>query len=184
MITSGGKKMSKTLGNIIDPQELIEEYGAEAVRYYLARHVAPFEDGDLTKESFKEAYNANLANGLGNLVARIMKLAETHLDVAPEIPDDTIPQNFKDALDRYAINEAADIVWEHISALDERIQAEQPFKVVKTDPEKGKDMICALAVDLYTTGHMLYPLMPQTSEVIKIAVKENKMPANLFVRKD
>src|SRR4029077_16562394 len=63
-ITSGGKKMSKTLGNVIDPRELIKEYGAEAVRYYLMRYISPFEDGDLTVEHFKNVYNADLANGI------------------------------------------------------------------------------------------------------------------------
>ena len=79
-LTSGGKKMSKSIGNVIDPVEYIDTYGAEALRYYLAREISPFEDGDFTKEKFIEVYNANLANGLGNLVSRSLKMAEQYFD--------------------------------------------------------------------------------------------------------
>src|SRR3990167_9632853 len=78
-ITSGGHKMSKSLGNVIDPLALVKEYGTDAVRYFLARHVHPFDDSDFTPAHFKDAYNAGLANGLGNLASRIMQLAQTHL---------------------------------------------------------------------------------------------------------
>ncbi len=72
--------MSKTIGNVVDPLAVIKEYGTDAFRYYLAREIDPFEDGDFTEEKFKQAYNANLANGLGNLVSRIMKMSQTYLD--------------------------------------------------------------------------------------------------------
>lgn len=180
----GGQKMSKSLGNVVDPFEVIQEFGSEAARYFFARHIHPFEDSPMDMSRIKEAYNANLANGLGNLVARIMKLAETHLEAAPAIPENTIPDNFKEALDSFAINEAADIVWRHISDLDERIQKEQPFKVIKEDKEKGAEMIRRLAVDLYTIAYMLNPIMPETAEKIKQAIRENKMPESLFARKE
>jgi methionyl-tRNA synthetase len=177
--------MSKSLGNIIDPLELIEEYGAEAVRYFLARHISPFEDGDITKESFKEVYNANLANGLGNLVSRLLTLSKKYLTEAPEIPPDTIPQNFKDEIERFNIQAAADIVWQHIGALDKRIQETQVFTVLKTDPEGGKEELRKMLVSLYTIGRMLNPLMPKTNETIKRLIKENKTPDTpLFPRKE
>ncbi|MFM2374274.1 MAG: hypothetical protein RLZZ234_269, partial [Candidatus Parcubacteria bacterium] len=184
-ITSGGQKMSKSLGNVIDPLTIVSEYGTDALRYFLARHIHPFEDSDFTMERFKEAYNANLANGLGNLVSRIMRLATTHLTEAPAIPAETIPGEYIDALNRFAVHEAADIVWARIQALDERIQSEQPFKVVKTDPETGRVMIAELVLALYAVAHMLSPLMPKTSATIKTLVKANRMPeAPLFLRKE
>src|SRR3989338_5878225 len=70
--------MSKSIGNVLNPEDFISEYGVEALRYYLAREVSPTEDWDLTREKFKEVYNANLANGLGNLVSRICKMAEQY----------------------------------------------------------------------------------------------------------
>jgi methionyl-tRNA synthetase len=184
-ITSGGQKMSKSLGNVVDPLSLVNEYSADALRYFLARHIHPFEDSDFTIERFKEAYNANLANGLGNLVSRIMKLAETHLTEAPALPPHAIPPTYFDALNSFRVNEAADMVWAHIQALDERIQSEQPFKVVKTDPEKGKAMIQELVVALHTTAEMLAPFMPETSRKVQVLVQANTMPeAPLFLRKD
>ena len=74
--------MSKSIGNVISPHDLIKRYGTEATRYILLRHVHPFDDSDLTDEKMDEYYTANLVNGLGNLTARIMKLAETHFNRA------------------------------------------------------------------------------------------------------
>lgn len=183
-VTSGGRKMSKTLGNVIDPEELVAEYGAEAVRYYLARHISPFEDGALTREGFKEAYNGNLANGLGNVVSRVMTMAEAHLE-GPVVPEEqTIPADFMQAMEEYRVNDAAAIVWQWVAKIDERIAAEKPFVLIKEDPEKAKALIAELVREVYTIGRMLNPIMPKTSEAIKEAVKENKKPENLFPRKD
>jgi methionyl-tRNA synthetase len=183
-ITSGGKKMSKTLGNVIDPQELIEAYGAEAVRYYLARHITPFEDGDITREHFKEVYNANLANGLGNVVARIMKLAQDNLERGTRPESTGFSKNYTDALEDFRVNEALDEVFRHIQALDQKITDTEPFKVVKTDAEAGKKIIFELTQELYLIGLMLAPFMPQTSEKILAAVVSNTKPENLFARRD
>ena len=182
-ITSGGKKMSKTLGNIIDPEELIETYGTDAVRYFLLRHISPFEDGDITREGFKDAYTAHLTNGLGNLIARIMKLAETHLPepiVRPEASPFT--QEYWDALNAFEFNRAMDLIWARIQTLDERITNEKPFNIVKEDEERGRAIIAELATELYQIGRLLNPFMPATNEAIKKAVLENKKPENLFPR--
>src|SRR6185436_8904468 len=92
----GGIKMSKSLGNVINPVEIVNEYGTDALRYFLLREISPFEDSPFTMERFKEAYNANLANGLGNLASRILTLSQKYLEKCPEIPEHSIPQDFKD----------------------------------------------------------------------------------------
>jgi methionyl-tRNA synthetase len=184
MILSGGRKMSKTLGNVIDPQELLEEYGTDAVRYYLARHISPFEDGDITRESFKEIYNGDLANGLGNLVARVMQLAQTHLEKGTRPEATGFPQEYTGALERFEINRATDFVWAQIQKLDQKITETEPFKLIKSDPEAGKKLIFDLTQELYLIGRMLNPLMPSTCEKIKTTVKENKKPETLFPRKE
>jgi len=187
-ITSGGRKMSKTLGNIIDPQELIEEYGPEALRYYLARHVSPFEDSDLTHEGFKEAYNANLANGLGNLVARVMKMAESYLENPVDVSNNEFgvvdTEGFKEAIEAFEFNRATNIIWEFIGILDEDIQKEKPFEIIKTDRGKAQRFVISSVKRLEGISQSLKPFMPETSERIGNTIKENKMPATLFPRKE
>jgi len=184
-ITSGGKKMSKTLGNVIDPEELLAEYGTEAVRYFLMRHISPFEDGDITRESFKTAYNADLANGLGNVAARIMTLAEKHLSEPIERPEATgFPKEYIDAIEAFELNKALEYVWARIQGMDQRINTEEPFKLVKTEPEAGKRVIAELATELYLVTRMLSPFMPETNSKLKVTILANKKPENLFPRKD
>jgi methionyl-tRNA synthetase len=184
-INSGGQKMSKSTGNVLNPYDIVEEYGTEALRYYLLRHVNQFEDSDMTMDKFKEAYNANLANGIGNLASRLLTLGEKHLDSAPEIPEESLPQNWIDAMESFRLDHAAEIVWKTIGELDAEIAEKQPFKVVKTDLEAGKVMIGEMLVKLYTIGRMLNPILPETSVKIKSLVKENKKPESpLFLRKE
>jgi methionyl-tRNA synthetase len=183
-ITSGGKKMSKTLGNVIDPIKLIEKYGAEAVRYYLLRHISTFEDGDLTEESFKEAYNANLANGLGNLVSRVITMAEKNGIKNNELRIKDKDMVLEKVMGEFDIQNAMNIIWEKITELDVKIQKDQPFRLIKTDKEKGESIIKDLVLGVYEVAIMLSPFMPETSEKIQKAVLENKKPENLFPRID
>jgi methionyl-tRNA synthetase len=185
LITSGGRKMSKTLGNVIDPLALVKEYGVEPVRYYLARHISPFEDGEMTLESFKAAYNGELANGLGNLVSRVMKMATTHLAASTQTPEGDIPDDYKKTLDSFDIQTASNIVWKHITDADQLIQEKEPFKLVKTDKAAAQEIITDLCTRLYAIARMLYPILPKTSETIKTLVREHKMPESpLFLRKE
>lgn len=182
-ITSGGQKMSKTIGNVISPYELIARYGTDATRYLLLRHVHPFEDTDITWERLDEWYNANLVNGIGNLASRIMKMAETHLASPIDRPEEEeFSQIFADAFAGYEMQSACDFVWKKIGELDERIAIEQPFKVIKEDPERAKQMIRELVIELYRVARMLSPFMPETSRLIREAVLANKKPENLFPR--
>jgi methionyl-tRNA synthetase len=182
-ITSGGQKMSKSLGNVISPFDLVARYGTEATRYLLLRHVHPTEDTDITGERLDEWYTANLVNGIGNLVARVMKLAETHLEGSSAHADTvSFPEEYKNAINTYQFAASLDYVWQRIGALDARITAEEPFKVVKTDPQKGKEMIQAATQELYQIARLLQPHLPGTSEAITAAILANKKPDNLFPR--
>ncbi len=182
-ITSGGQKMSKSLGNVISPYELVKKYGTDATRYILLRHVHPVEDSDVTWERLDEWYTANLTNGLGNLVARVMKLAETHLEDPVILSGEPVfPREYLDMIDAFEFNRAMDLVWSRIQRLDERITHEEPFKLVKEDVEKGRIIIRELATELYQIAILLSPFMPATCEAVKRAVFENKKPDNLFPR--
>ncbi len=181
----GGVKMSKTLGNVINPKDIVEEYGTDALRFFLAKEISNFEDSPFTKERFKEAYNSGLANGLGNLASRILTLSEKYLEKCPEIPEDSIPEEWKDMLADFDIKKAADFVWGKISELDKFIQEAEPFKVIKVDEAKGKEMITDMVLRLYTIARMLNPFMPETNILLKKLIKENKKPEKpLFMRKE
>jgi methionyl-tRNA synthetase len=182
---AGGVKMSKSLGNVVNPIELVTEYGTDALRYFVLRELHPFEDSPFTIEQFKQSYNANLANGLGNLVSRVMKMASTNLAAPVKVPDDTTPQAFKDAFENFDLKKVCEVVWTEITALDTMIQTTAPFKLIKEDKEKAVTIISELAVRLFAVGEMLEPLLPETSEKIKTLVKNNAMPDKpLFMRKD
>ena len=186
---AGGIKMSKSLGNTINPIEIVSEYGTEALRYYVTREVSPFEDTPFTKESFKDAYNSGLANGLGNLVSRIMKMATSNnINLPKDFEKDPGYKFWSDgeAYDAYDLKKEMDDIWGNISLLDGYIQSHKPFSVIKTNKEEGENQILYLLEGLYKfVAVRLEPLMPETSLIIKNLIIENKMPEKpLFVRKD
>lgn len=184
----GGLKMSKTLGNVVNPLDVINEYGTDALRYFVLRELSPFEDSPFTMEKFKEAYNAHLANGLGNLVSRVMKMV---VDNDVEIPYKDIKieseaeyTKYVESLENFEINKACDVIWSIVQKADKRIQEEQPFKLIKTDNKKGKDIISSLGIELYKIAILLKPILPSTSENIVSIITSRTMPTSpLFIRK-
>lgn len=181
----GGIKMSKSLGNVINPDEIVKEYGTDALRYFLLREISSFEDSPFTMERFKDAYNSGLANGLGNLVSRILTLSEKYLDKCPEIPEKSNFTEYFNFFEKFDLKQAIDYVWEKIGELDKFIQENEPFKVVKVDEEKGKALISDMVFRLYQIARMLNPIMPETNIILKKLIKENKKPEKpLFLRKD
>jgi methionyl-tRNA synthetase len=190
----GGVKMSKSLGNTADPLLVIREYGTDAFRYYMLREVSPFEDSPFTMDAFKNAYNANLANGLGNLVSRVVKMAETnnvhHTDTASSHVDKASSKEaadyallYADYYEHFELNKGCDEIWKKIAAADKFIQENEPFKKVKSNPAAGKADIAYLLDEVAAIGLMLLPIMPETSEKIAAAIRENKVVAPLFLRK-
>ncbi len=190
-INSGGQKMSKSLGNVIDPFALVDEYGTDAVRYYLLRHIHPFDDSDMTLEKFKEVYNANLANGLGNLVSRVLTMSSNNTiqarpgdlalfehDIYPFVEE-------SQQMAAFEMNKAMDAIWARIGEADALIQTSQPFKLIKTDPEKATVDIQILLHYLIEISIKLKSFMPETAEKIEDLVKANKKPETpLFLRKE
>ncbi len=180
-INSGGQKMSKSLGNVISPFELVDKYGTDATRYLLLRHVHPTEDTDVTWEKLDEWYTADLVNGLGNLVARVMQMAGQYLDNPVVIENaPTLPK--LRWLEQFDFNNALAEYWKKIGELDLYIQDHKPFEVIKTDPDKAKTQVALLVKRLLNLIEGLTIYMPETVGKIQEAIKENKKPENLFPR--
>lgn len=193
----GGVKMSKSLGNVVNPVDIIREYGTDALRYYIARETSPFEDSPFTIERFKETFNAGLANGIGNLTSRILKLTSTYsITAEAELRDKekvwadstSGAKEIFESLDRYNIQTAINEVWKRIEAADHKIQETTPFKLLKSEDEntrkQGADIMKGLIGDLQTIAILLEPFMPETSAKILSCVSANSMPEQpLFLRK-
>lgn len=185
----GGVKMSKSLGNVVSPIDIINEYGTDALRYYVLRELSMFEDSPFSKDLFKNAYNTALANGLGNLVSRVMKMASTHdIHIACTADDMLLGELDPEVIARvdvYEHDKALDIVWDRINALDKYIQDKQPFKTVKTNPEQGKAEITELLEGLVWITRNLSPFLPATAEKIAHCLENGIMPeVSLFARKE
>jgi methionyl-tRNA synthetase len=182
----GGIKMSKSIGNVINPYDVVAEYETDALRYFLLRHVNPFDDSDFTMERFGADYEAHLVNGVGNLTNRILKMAESYLDAPVEIPEkhmEDFPEYVR-AFEKYDLSSAADYIWKKIGDADLLIQESEPFKLVKSDPERAKEIVTELVSELATIAHLLRPLMPETAARIEKGIAENKKPEEpLFARK-
>lgn len=179
-ITSGGTKMSKSLGNVIDPLEYAEKYGTDAVRYFLTAELSVFEDSDMTKERFEEAFQANLANGIGNLCARVAAMSEKEgLKVAPEKL--SIRSEIVEKLSGYKFDEAMTLIWEEIRRADALINQRQVWKL---EGDEKITSLTELVKIIRQIGTDLAPFMPTTSEKImaQYGVEEIKKAENLFVR--
>ncbi len=178
-----GIRMSKTLGNVVDPLELSNEYGVDALRFFLLKEVSSFEDSPFTIDRFRESYQAHLANGLGNLTSRIMTLSETHCEEFDELPHIEHPEAIAKAMAGFDIQAAMDHIWSVIKGVDEKIQLTRPFSVIKEDKDAGVALIRDLVSDLYGIAVSLAPFMPTTSEAIIECIRENKKPLTpLFMR--
>lgn len=171
-ITVDGQKMSKSLGNVIDPFELVKKYGTDIVRYFLLREIPPTEDGDFTYQKFDARYNSDLASGLGNLFARVTTLAkklnlESGILNSEQIPDsefkaiiDKTQQDYHKYLKEFKFSEALKSIWELISFCDRYIESKRPWE--KSDNQQL--IIYNLIFALNAIAVMLKPILPETSE--------------------
>lgn len=179
-LTLDGKKISKSAGNTIDPIELSNKYGADAVRYYLLAKIHPFEDGDFSMEKFVDGYNADLANGLGNLVARTAKLCETG---GFDFPEQKVGwyDDLNEKLNKYRFDEALGWLWEILKKTDQLIEREKPWTL---SGNRLKEVLDKLVLQIRLAGYNLHPFLPETAEKIikQFAGPKIKSETPLFPR--
>ncbi|MGB9911533.1 MAG: methionine--tRNA ligase [Microgenomates group bacterium] len=165
-ISLEGQKISKSLGNVIRPSQLVNQFGTDAVRYFFLRFGPLNNDVDFSLEKIKEAYNADLANGLGNLVSRVARLAEKEKISFPRFKAIYFPSQFKkfhQLMINYQVNEALNFIWEKIASLDKKINDQKPWQL------KGKQLkkvLWELVREIREIGLLLTPFLPKTSEKI------------------
>ncbi len=161
-INSGGQKMSKSLGNVVNPIEYSSKYGTDALRYYLLAKVSPDEDSDFTKDKFEEAYQADLANGLGNLVARVAAMAEGQIfdDQEKKLK---MSGDVAKALDLYKFDEAMGKIWERVKKADQYVSE---HKVWTLQGEEKTKALAWLITEIRQIGVDLAPFMPETAQRI------------------
>lgn len=178
-LTVNGQKMSKSLGNIIDPVDLVKRYGIDGARYLLLSTLPFSNDGDVSWEKFTEKYNADLANGLGNLVSRVLKLVEKLEEGSWGMEDKDMgnqgfPEEFGGLLESYRLSEGLEYIWEIVRASNKYIEEEKPWELAKTNPEKFSSVMRKLLGDLAHIAYLLSPFLPETSEKIHSMLTERK----------
>jgi methionyl-tRNA synthetase len=226
MILSGGQKMSKTIGNVIDPLEIVAEYGVDALRFFLMREIPFGEDGDITRERFAEVYEGNLAHGIGNLVSRVSAmiikynsgtLARPSAEALASIPtrraisqeeapaegvglehcfNEQVLEPYRKAMQELKLTEAISLLMSFFSLLDGYVQDYEPYRLVKTDPEKATAVLWNLASCIVRAAVLLEPFMPGISEAIyetfgsrdgldsiKIGAHESLFPSKSLTKK-
>ena len=180
-ITINGQKMSKTVGNVVDPVELIKKYGIDPVRYYLLREIPSTDDGDFSEEKFRLRYNADLANGLGNFASRVLTLAEkmnpwsldvshASLDVAHAIRE--VRDEAAKALDERRLHDALAHLWRLVSFGDKFVNATKPWELDDADPKK-RLFLADLLILLDTLSVLLRPYLPDTAAAIAKCITKN-----------
>jgi len=167
--TVQGQKMSKSLGNVIWPEDLVGKFGIDGSRYLLMSLLAYGQDGDISWEKLTEKYNADLANGLGNLVSRVSKLNE-NLKVKNKKLELRI-KNLEGLFDEFKFKEILDEIWQQIAWANKYIEEKKLWELVKTDPKEGKKVLENLISLISGIGEVISPFMPETSLKIKEILK-------------
>lgn len=186
----GGTKMSKSLGNVVDPYEVVSEYGADVLRYYLLRHIPSYGDGEFSWAKLQEVYNAELANELGNAVQRTAAMLKQYQngligDIPPASHD---IGKYIEAIEACRFDRALEEVWEQVRGLNQYIDEEKPWELHKKgDTEHLREVLAYLVSNLLEIAELLAPFTPETSQKIRHVFEDGvvrPIEGTLFPRKD
>jgi len=173
-VNIGGAKISKTVGNVIDPNEIIDQYGLDAFRYFFSRHIPTLDDGDFTWEKFENAYNGELGNDLGNLIQRVSGMITRYQSgvIGESEQTEHDMSAYHEAMENLEFNKAIDEVWTMVRNLNQYIDNVKPWEIAK---QIGKDaeaeahlseVLAHCAGALVQIGDLLYPFLPATAKAI------------------
>lgn len=171
-VNIAGQKISKSLGNVIHPKEVIEKHGVDPLRYYILRHVPAYDDGDFTWEKFEDAYNGELANELGNAVSRTAAMVNKYeKGVIGNIPS---PEHdtalYHQAIADCRFDRALEEAWDQVRGLNQYIDEEKPWELSKEgDRDHLQEVLGQCVGDLLQIAELLVPFLPETAGKIKAA---------------
>lgn len=167
-VLSNGQKMSKSLGNVVDPMEVVERHGLEAFRYYFSRHIDTFVDSDFTWEKYDEAYNNELANDLGNLVQRLATLCNKN-EISGIVTGDykDLDPKYVALMGNFEFSKAFDYIWSQIRELNKEIDQSKPWELAKNgETARLRTVLYDLVAKLVRAAQLLEPFLPDTSASI------------------
>lgn len=174
-VTSGGKKMSKTIGNVVEVDDIIKKYGTDAFRYYFLRHIPSHDDGDFTWNRFDAAYHGELANELGNAVQRIASMINRYQQgVIGEYPE---PEHdiaiYVNAMENQQFDKALAWVWELVTAINVYIEQQKPWQLAKEpDGSHLREVLAACVGDMLQVAGLITPFLPDTAATIQHIFKD------------
>ncbi|MDI6734210.1 MAG: methionine--tRNA ligase [Patescibacteria group bacterium] len=179
-ITIEGQKISKSLGNVIDPKEITKKYGVDALRYYLLREIPSYNDGDFSVKKFEDRYNGDLANGLGNFVSRVLTLGEKFggIDSLTYGQNEILEkiEKTKKLVDEkmleFKFHEALACIWELISYGDQYVNEKKPWAIA--DNNEKEIVLANLIKIIEEVAKLVEPFIPETSEKISKSIENNK----------
>jgi methionyl-tRNA synthetase len=175
-VTMDGKKMSKSIGNVIAPKDIVDKYGTDAFRYFFLRHIPSYNDGDFSWSAFEAAYNNELANELGNAVQRtaamIMKYQSGVIGAIPSAEHDSAP--IETAINECRFDRALDAIWDQVRGLNQYIDETKPWVIAKDkdDTEHLRDVLAYQAGCLLEIADLLEPFLPDTAIKIRAVFNE------------
>lgn len=186
----GGVKMSKTLGNVVLPQDIIDQYGADVLRYYFLRHIPSHDDGDFSWDRLHDAYNNELGNELGNAVQRTTALIKQHQNgIIGNIPESNHDSaKYFESIENCHFDRALDEVWQQVRGLNQYIEETKPWVIAKEgDKEHLREVLAYQASCLLEIAELLQPFMPETAMKIRHVFEEGivrPIDGTLFPRKE
>jgi methionyl-tRNA synthetase len=196
LLGADGRKMSKSLGNVLDPFEVLDQFGTDALRFYLMRDVPFGADGAVGMDGVKTRYDAELANEYGNLASRTVGLLQRYRDgVIPEVATDgelahqfdVLPAEVAAVLDRADPTRALDLIWQRVRRLNRYVEERAPWELAKDEENADRldETLASIAEGLRAVTVLLYAYMPETAERLLVALgaPETKFERALFAER-